>query len=78
VIRFNRLSEDSLRYRQRGTSAGGELLHAEVGIWRLGARLRSARRTYALDDDVLVYEIHMAARDVPLTKHVWATLRLAD
>ena len=38
VITFTRRSETSLDYSQRAVStAGGEMLHAEVGIWRLGA-----------------------------------------
>lgn len=34
-IRFRRVAEDALGYEQRATTADGELLHTEVGIWRL-------------------------------------------
>jgi hypothetical protein len=58
-----------------GTTYGDriELASTSVGRATLGAQLVQARRTYDLAGEP--YDIHMAARDVSLTRHVWATLR---
>jgi len=52
-----------------------ELASTMIGRATTGARLVSVRRVYVVDGDTLSYDIHMAARDIPLTRHIWASLR---
>jgi hypothetical protein len=48
-----------------------------VAITETGSPVTELRRRFELEDNVLRYELEMAMRDVPLTRHLKGELRRA-
>ncbi|MDP8962226.1 MAG: FABP family protein [Actinomycetota bacterium] len=51
---------------------------AAIGLSRTAKRVRSLRRRFELDDDMLRYDLWMAYADTPETHHLHAELRRID
>src|SRR6266542_3801013 len=75
---FEQVGEPFLLYAQRSWTAGGEPLHFERGFVRpAGAGRVELVRRFELEGNVLRYELEMAMREVPLTRHLKGELKRA-
>ena len=65
---------------EEGTVRGTTIVLATTSVARTSTakEVNALERTFALDGDVLRYEVRMAAVGVPLTPHLSATLRKVE